>query len=200
MQQNSLQTMQQPLNRQMEIAVIGMLLVPVLIAVVNVGLLFQPVFANSGLTAAEDTLIGLTNQERQNNHLSVLKSNPRLQAAARAKAADMLANDYFDHTSPQGKTPWQFIDKAGYVYLKAGENLAIDFTDSEKAVPAWMASPSHRANILKTDYQEVGIAIATGEYQGRKTTVIVQMFGTKPLSQKSIIDTIVKNITSPLPF
>jgi uncharacterized protein YkwD len=194
------QTIQQPLNRQTEIAVIGALLVPVLIAVVNVSLLLQPVLAFTSPTLTESRLIVLTNEERQARGLSTLKSNPRLYAAAKAKAADMLANDYFEHTSPQGKTPWQFIDTAGYMYLRAGENLAIDFPETDKAVPAWMDSPSHRANILKADYEEVGIATATGEYQGRQTTVIVQMFGTKPLARNGIIDTVVKSITSPLPF
>lgn len=200
MQSTALQTIQQPLNRQTEIAVISALLVPVLIGIVNVALVFQPAFALSTPTATENNLVALTNTERQQQGLTALSTNLKLHEAAKAKAADMLNNDYFEHTSPAGKTPWYFIDNTGYVYLRAGENLAIDFEQVEKVVPAWMDSPAHRANILKADYEEVGIAVATGEYKGRETTVIVQMFGTKPISAQNVMNSFIKTVTSPLPF
>jgi uncharacterized protein YkwD len=194
------QTIQQTLRRPVEVALVAVLLVPAMLAATNVALALQPANTAALPSNEERQLIEFTNQERVNHNQPVLRYNSQLRDAAMAKAADILEKDYFEHTSPQGKTPWVFIDQAGYSYLRAGENLAIDFKDSNDVVPAWMKSPTHRANILKDDYEEVGIAAVTGDYNGHKTTVVVQMFGSKPFSTQSITKTVVDSITSPLPF
>lgn len=124
-------------------------------------------------------LLNLTNQERQNINLNFLREDQQLDEAAYLKAQDMLENDYFAHTSPSGISPWYWLDKVGYDYQYAGENLAIDFLDSEELYSAWINSPSHKANIVNPNYQDIGIAVVTGEFQGRETTVVVQFFGTK---------------------
>jgi hypothetical protein len=133
------------------------------------------------------TLVGLTNQERQARGINVLKENPILTQAANAKAQDMLAHDYFSHTSPQGVTPWYWFKKSGYNYLAAGENLAIGFIDSQEVQTAWYNSLSHRQNLLNPNYKEIGIAVVKGNFQGRETTLVVQLFGNpriqKPVSQ-----------------
>ncbi|HSE35616.1 MAG TPA: CAP domain-containing protein, partial [Candidatus Paceibacterota bacterium] len=67
---------------------------------------------------------------------------------------------------------------AGYRFKYAGENLAVNFDDSVAVDRAWMASPSHRANLMSDRYTEIGIAMATGTYKGRQTVFIVQLFGT----------------------
>jgi hypothetical protein len=100
-----------------------------------------------------------------------------LDAAAQAKADDMAAKGYFSHTGPDGKEPWAWIKEAGYSYQYAGENLAVRFTDSADVVNAWMASPTHRANIVKPAYTEIGVGIAQGEFQGQPATYVVQYFG-----------------------
>lgn len=123
------------------------------------------------------TLVDLTNEERQEENLGTLTVNPLLTAAAQAKADDMATLGYFSHTSPDGSQPWKWIQGAGYEYSAAGENLAVNFSDSEKVEDAWMDSPTHRANILNAKFTEIGIATAVGEYKGRKTTFVVQMFG-----------------------
>ncbi len=170
-----------------ERAVAGSIITALAISVASFFMVLQPTQAASLPGLEEGRLIELTNIERQAQGLKPLRYNPQLSRAAEAKAADMLAADYFEHTSPAGKTPWSFIKATGYDYYKAGENLAIDFTTVEGPIPAWMASPSHRANILKEDFSEIGIASMTGEYQGRETTVVVQMFGTKSLSTKGLL-------------
>jgi hypothetical protein len=124
------------------------------------------------------SVIGITNQSRAQENILPLRENPLLSKAAQAKAEDMLANGYFAHNSPQGKTPWDFINLAGYSYITAGENLAVNFTEAESIGDAWMNSPSHRANILNKNYEEIGVGIATGEYKGQSATFVVQMFGT----------------------
>ena len=93
-------------------------------------------------------IITLHNNARANQGLDALQSNGLLSQAAQAKANDMLAHDYFAHTSPSGQTPWQWITNTGYDYEYAGENLAIDFYTAQSLQEAWMNSPTHRANIM----------------------------------------------------
>ncbi len=124
-----------------------------------------------------DQLLNSTNAKRQENGLSSLQLNDTLSQAAAAKASDMLTNNYWAHNSPSGKTPWDFIIGSGFRYTLAGENLAKNFQTSDGVVEAWMASPSHRANLLKPGYADVGFAIVNGVLSGEETTLVVQMFG-----------------------
>jgi hypothetical protein len=117
------------------------------------------------------------NNERQKENLPELLPSPVLAEAAEMKAKDMAAKGYFSHDTPTGKTPWQFMDEAGYQFIFAGENLAVDFFDVRKASSAWMESPGHRANIMNIDFVETGIGVASGTYEGRDVLFIVQMFG-----------------------
>ncbi len=133
---------------------------------------------------ATGDVISLTNQERANRGLPALTENSLLREAAAAKAADMFTFDYWAHNNPQnGRQPWAFIKEAGYTYRYAGENLARDFNDTPDMVAAWMASPSHRDNIISSRYQETGVAVVNGQLQGVETTLVVQMFGTKATQQ-----------------
>ena len=85
---------------------------------------------------------------------------------------------YFAHESPTGVTPWFWFKEAGYTFLYAGENLAINFTESSDVENAWMASPKHKENILNANFREIGIATVDGVYNNNPTTFVVQMFGT----------------------
>lgn len=158
-----------------------------LMLAINIVLYFSPAQAESAPSYHEQVLINLTNSERTKAGLSELTYSPKLAEAARAKAEDMLAKGYFDHVSPDGQMPWDFIRQADYSYLKAGENLAIDYPTVTGPVPAWMASPTHRANILKPGYEEIGIAEVSGTFQGRETRIVVQMFGTPQFSIQSML-------------
>ncbi len=130
----------------------------------------------SNITASN--IIRLTNESRAAAGLTALGSNGLLGQAAQAKANDMIANGYFAHTSPSNVTPWAWFQRAGYSYKYAGENLAKDFSTSEDVVAAWLASPSHKKNIMNANYKEIGVAVATGTVNGVTTIVIAQMFGT----------------------
>jgi Cysteine-rich secretory protein family len=125
-------------------------------------------------------LLAGTNAKRQEAGLSPLTLNSTLSVAAANKAADMFAKNYWAHNSPSGASPWDFITGAGYHYTVAGENLAKNFSNSQGVVDAWMASPSHRANVLKSGYQDVGFAVVNGSLAGEDTTLVVQMFGATP--------------------
>ena len=123
-------------------------------------------------------VIALTNTERTKAGDGDVTENQLLSLAAQNKANDMAAKSYFSHVGPDGKEPWAWISEAGYRYRFAGENLAVRFDESSDVVNAWMASPSHRANIVKPVYTEIGIGVAQGMYEGAPATFVVQYFGT----------------------
>src|SRR3989338_912867 len=155
------------------------------VIVIELGFLVQVfiVFDKTKFLAAvlPGVLTSLTNDARAENNLPPLAGNPLLDEAARRKAEDMAALEYFAHTSPSGVTPWSLLSQVGYRYAAAGENLAVNFFDSEDVAEAWMNSPSHRANIVRSDFTEIGVGIAKGTYQGRNTIFVAQFFG-KPLT------------------
>ena len=126
-------------------------------------------------------LIDLANHSRISENLTILKHSLLLNDAALLKAEDMIKGDYFSHDSPTGITPWHWFDRAGYSFVHAGENLAVDYFDSESVDKAWLNSPTHRANILNYKYKDIGIAVMPGSYKGHDTIYVVQMFGS-PLS------------------
>ncbi len=119
----------------------------------------------------------LTNEARVQNNLDNLQTNPLLEIAAENKALDMANKSYFAHESPDGRMPWDWIEEAGYDYSYAGENLAVNFIDSEEVINAWMRSPSHRKNILNVSFKEIGLGMVKGFYKSREAIFIVQMFG-----------------------
>lgn len=131
-------------------------------------------------------LLSATNAQRSANGVSSLTENSKLNAAAQAKANDMVTRDYWSHQTPDGKQPWVFITNAGYQYLSAGENLAYGFMTSSGTVTGWMNSPPHKANLLSVNFTEVGFGIANSpNYVGNgPQTVVVAMYG-KPQAASS---------------
>ncbi len=130
---------------------------------------------SSEITA--EKVLTQTNIQRQKNGLPVFKYNSILSKSATNKAKDMFANNYWAHNSPSGTTPWDFFKEVGYNYSVAGENLARDFYDTESLMNGWMNSPTHKANIINSKYQEIGIGVVNGTLGGIKTTLVVQHFG-----------------------
>ncbi len=129
-------------------------------------------------------VISLTNTKRAETGVGGLTVNQSLNEAAKKKGEDMLARDYWAHVAPDGTEPWKFFDDAGYVYRYAGENLARDFSNAQDAVNAWMASPSHKENLLSSKYNEIGVAVVEGDLNGVDTTLIVQLFGTRNIADQ----------------
>ncbi|MFH1745273.1 MAG: CAP domain-containing protein [bacterium] len=128
-------------------------------------------------------IIELTNKDRENVGASFLIENENLKKAAMAKAEDMAQNNYFDHFGPDGKKPWDWIDKENYDFQFVGENLAMNFYTAEGAHMALMNSPTHQKNILNKNYVNVGIAVLSGELNGKKTNILVEMFGKEKNAQ-----------------
>lgn len=128
-------------------------------------------------------LLEFTNERRSKLGEPPLRLNEELANAASSKAKDMFAKDYWAHRSPDGKTPWFFIKQAGYDYIYAGENLARGFTTASDIVDAWMASETHRENVVSSNYTDIGFAVEKGALNGEETVLVVQMFGNKELSK-----------------
>ncbi|MBI4079289.1 MAG: hypothetical protein HY429_03275, partial [Candidatus Levybacteria bacterium] len=130
-----------------------------------------------------EELLLLTNKKREEQGLLPLGFNEELTKAAAMKAQDMISKDYWAHNAPDGVTPWAFFNKVNYGYLYAGENLARGFTKSEDVVKAWLASPSHRDNMLSQNYDEIGFAVAQGKLLGEETTLVVEFLGSRTGSE-----------------
>lgn len=132
-------------------------------------------------------IVYLTNQARSSYGLNTLSNNAQLEAAALAKANNMFELQYWDHFGPNGESPWQFIRAAGYNYVYAGENLAKGFRTAEGVHEAWMASPTHKANIVSPNYEDIGVAVVSGVLEGSQTILVVQMFGSLSIPQSSSV-------------
>jgi hypothetical protein len=133
-------------------------------------------------------LLEATNAQRSEAGVTTLSTDEQLNQAAQAKAEDMVTRNYWSHQTPEGSEPWTFILNTDYDYLKAGENLAFGFDSSTDTVTGWMTSQTHRANLLDSDYQEVGFGLANSKNFNKTgpATVVVAMYA-KPADQPSII-------------
>ncbi len=147
----------------------------------------------------EQRLLEDTNAQRSQQHLSVLSLNPSLDAAAEAKAKDMAQRNYWSHNTPDGQEPWVFVTTQKYDYQKLGENLAAGFSDEKATVNGWMASQSHKDNLLDPAYTDVGFGIAqTSNYSaagGGPMTIVVAFYG-KPATGGPVISTVKGDIAS----
>lgn len=156
---------------------IATLFVGLLIVIIGVTPSLRTPVLNSLSAIYASALVNITNADRATQNLVELKINPLLVKAAQMKADHMASNGYFAHNTPDGRTPWYWMEEAGYKYNFAGENLAVNFENSEDITTAWKNSPSHWYNIINPKYTEIGIATSTGTYKGRTAVFVVQMFG-----------------------
>lgn len=116
-------------------------------------------------TTSEETesMIVLINRERRAAGLPTITLSQELVRAAKYKACDMKERNYFDHADPDGNKGWYLIDEQGLSWNHAGENLAKGNTSPENVMKNLMKSPTHKANILGTKFNQVGYATC-GEY------------------------------------
>ncbi len=123
-------------------------------------------------------IIKLTNQVRADKGVNQLTENQALNHAAYAKASDMILQQYFAHVGPDKKTVASWLKFAGYRYKVAGENLAMGFNSPEEVMSAWQKSQTHYANLIDSDFKEIGVGAVSGPYQGEETVFVAQYFGT----------------------
>ncbi len=131
--------------------------------------------APAPVSGAAAEVVRLTNSERQANGCPALKVNAALTTSASRHSADMAENDYFDHDSLDGRSPFDRMKAAGYSYSRAAENIAAGQPTAAAVVAGWMNSKGHRANILNCGLTEIGVGVAKGGHYGIYWT---QNFGT----------------------
>lgn len=142
------------------------------------------------LNVAEKQTFELHNETRTAHGLGALCLSPVLTKAARARSQDMLNRDYFSHYTPEGGTVIDQLERQGYYssdpgdYHSLGENIALggDLADQdtpESRFAGWMDSPGHRENILRGEFEEVGVGARSGTYQqyDDTSTIYTTVFG-----------------------
>ncbi len=136
---------------------------------------------------SSENILSAVNKERSLRNLVTLNTNSKLSFAAQSKAEDMQNRHYFAHVDPDGHYIWDKIVAAGYTpYLQLGENLAIEFYDTDSLMSAWMNSPTHRANILQEGFKDQGMGLVFGDTQnGQYHSAIANTFGAQDTSVKS---------------
>lgn len=138
------------------------------------------------VTISTSELQILTNQARSRSGIAPLEIDSKLNQAATKKAEDMIANNYWSHESPQGVSPWHWIEQSGYAYEVAGENLAKNYSDAESVMQAWMSSATHKENIMNPRYTSVGFAVVEGVINAKINTIVVAYYAAPITAQASV--------------
>jgi len=136
-----------------------------------------PVESTANLSELEAEVLYLINTIRVSNGLGALEPNQMLTDIARSRCNDMIVNSYFSHYTPDGRNIFNILRENGVSYVNAGENLG-QSTPASNGTPeaftdAWMASPTHKANILRSVYSKIGIGVVDGG--DRRVVAIVFM-------------------------
>lgn len=102
----------------------------------------------------------LLNEERLRHGLRPFRWDDGAALAARRHGEDMARRSYFDHECPDGRGVMHRVSAAGVRgYRAVGENLALGQRTGAAVVASWMASPGHRANMLKDSFEGAGLAL-----------------------------------------
>ncbi|MGW4705645.1 CAP domain-containing protein [Streptomyces sp. NPDC004285] len=112
--------------------------------------------------AAEAEVLRLVNDERAKVGCTPVHADAKLAALAGAFSADMATRGFFDHTDPDGDTPWVRAEQAGVTGM-GGENIARGQVDAAAVMASWMNSDGHRANILNCDFTTLGVGVVFGD-------------------------------------
>lgn len=134
----------------------------------HVGEIIRLKASASSPSTFENQVATLVNQERAKHGLRALQHRADVKNVAQKKAEDLINSNYFSHTSPNYGSPFQMLKTFGISYQAAGENIAKGQKTPQEVMNAWMNSPGHRANILKPEYDTIGVGFYHGAW--------VQMF------------------------
>lgn len=128
-------------------------------------------------TITIQNVIMLTNRARLSDGDPYLRENSYLDQLAQTRVEDLASHDNFSHIDSQGKHSYEEVNTSIYPYIDFGENLAVLFTSAPAEETAWENSPEHAANIFNHRYQDIGVGIVRGEYEGIETTWVAVEFG-----------------------
>ncbi|WP_394232684.1 CAP domain-containing protein [Niallia oryzisoli] len=112
----------------------------------------------------EEEVVRLVNAERAKQGLSPLQHRSDVKNVAEKKAMDMINSNYFSHTSPNYGSPFDMLKTFGISYRSAGENIAKGQRSPQEVMNAWMNSTGHRANILNSSYNAIGVGFYNGAW------------------------------------
>jgi uncharacterized YkwD family protein/spore coat assembly protein SafA len=115
----------------------------------------------NNLRALETEAIRLVNIERAKAGKSELTPNNQISNVARIKSQDFINNNYFSHNSPIYGSPFNMLSSFGIPFNAAGENIASGQKTATEVINTWMNSPGHKANILNSIYNQVGVGVAS---------------------------------------
>jgi uncharacterized protein YkwD len=143
----------------------------------------QPTAGN--LARIRAAVLCLHNRTRAAHGLPRLTEHPKLRAAAAGHSGHMVADGFFAHVTPAGTGMAERILRTGYAGRRAwtvGENIAWgtgELATAAQVQRAWMASPDHRANILRREFREFGIGIAIGAPGGQDGATYTADYGAR---------------------
>ena len=119
-------------------------------------------YTTISVTAQEQIVLNLLNQDRAQNGLPALTLDPELSRIARIKSCDMKESGHFAHESPTYGNAASMLKAFGYSYNGVGENIA-HHASAEKAEAAFMSSSGHRTNILGSQWTKVGVGVCVDQ-------------------------------------
>lgn len=110
----------------------------------------------------EAAVLDAVNEKRAKLGLDALEFDETLLSAARLRASQLASMRSLSHTTPDGGDVFAILRRMNVRYRAAGENLARGFSCAHAMADAWMASPTHRANIVCPVYTRVGVGVVDG--------------------------------------
>ncbi|MDR2356163.1 MAG: CAP domain-containing protein, partial [Clostridiales Family XIII bacterium] len=114
------------------------------------------VSTSESAAASEQMIFELTNAFRARHGKVALTWNEALASAARRHSADMATRNFFDHNNPDGKSPGDRMEDAGYSWWTYAENISTGYGDGISTVNSWINSSAHRSNMLTGRCTELG--------------------------------------------
>ena len=133
------------------------------------------------ISQAELAMVDALNVDRTTRGLVPVRIDSRLMSIARARSVDMATKDYFSHTQPDGRNVFDILSAQKITWYNAGEIIAWNnYPTLETSVPAansqWLNSPGHKAIVVSTTYNYVGVGLALGS-NGKKIWTAVYLRG-----------------------
>ena len=129
--------------------------------------------AESDASAVAARVLALVNDARKQDRrcgrkkmsaAPALTLSAALTRAAAAHAADMAANNFMGHRGSDGSEAGERVRRAGYQWRVTGENVAAGQPDAETVVKAWLESPGHCVNIMRSEFREMGVAFVAAPH------------------------------------
>jgi uncharacterized protein YkwD len=145
------------------------------------------------VTPYESAMVAALNVDRTARGLVPVRTDARLMAIARARSADMIAKNYFSHTQPDGRTAFDMLREQNIKWYAAGEIIAWNDYPMGSTVSAandgWMKSAGHKAIIISTNYNYVGVGLAVDGATGKKMWTAVFIKGPDRTAAKATLYT-----------